>query len=1457
MKRYQQVLAGILFVLSSGSSMQAQNLSAAAFQSFEQLGNSQAHWVDVDGDGWLDLYLTGKDALGNTKARLYQNNRNESFTEYAINLPATSSSQLHWTDVDGDGLQDVLMIGQKADGSRISQLYKNKGARNFELWHSFPYLSSGGARWADFNSDGSQDLLLWGIDGSGSVLTKLYARQEESWVEQSHNLPSLYRADVNLLDYDLDGRPDVLLSGLDALGRRLSGLYRQDGDFRFSDTNLAFSQLSTPILATGDLNADGRPDVVMSGLDESSTSVTHIYLNDGAAFQKLPFEPAGISNGSLSLGDLNNDGLPDILLAGYTNSSIYETYYYENRGNNTFQEEALGLEAVGRGSLALGDFNNDHSLDLFLTGNRNGSLPPIAKLYENITAPANSAPEAPAGLQALTTHDRLQLSWNAATDNGQTAAAGLSYRLYIGTAPGLQDVYFSNSLLSGSSARAGLGNLQQSAGLALEGLPEGRYFWSVQAVDNSYVTSAFAAEQSIVVCHDIFIGEDLTICPEEPLQFRFEAPGDQVNWYSTQQGALGSGASLEFSTAQTDTLVVEVVRALGCTRYDSLVVNVLPQPSLNLGPDLQLCMGELLELNVGESYDSVNWFLPNGTSLAEDSPALSYSIETDVSLIAEVWNEAGCAYYDTLFVKALALPTVNLGADQAICSGDLLTLDVGTGYEEVNWFLPNGTSLGNDPVLNLEGLVDSEIIVEVFNAAHCVQYDTLQMTVLPRPGVSLGADREVCMNDTLNLDVGESYARVNWFLQDGSLLAEGSPVLNFPVKENFSLVVEVFNEEECPAYDTLNITSLARPQVNLGEDRNVCSGDFIELDAGEGYANVNWFLADGTLLQDSTQTLSYQITEDVALVAEVWNELGCPNYDTLTAYVLDRPLAILGDDRRICLGETLHLDAGEGHEAVNWFLADGTLVLEDSRTLDWVVAENDSLVVEVINTQGCPAYDTLFVEALPLPEISLGADQGICHGDSIYLNAGEGYTTVNWYLVNGILLSENTPAFQYRILEDVELVVEVFDGESCRNLDTLRVQSLARPLIDLGPDQEACYGSELLLSLPDTYTKIGWYTLSGDTLAQDVFGLDYTVWATDTLRVEVFNEAGCPSADTLIIRMNELPVADAGPDQVFCVGSSPRLGGEYAATEGLQFRWEPAVYLDNPGVLHPLATVQETTTFYLTVTNSNGCIQRDSLTLHQDSPSQVNPGADRYICLGESTQLGGEPTATGSTFAYSYEWSPTYSLDDAASPNPMASPMETTTYQLISRTGECVVDTAWVTIEVKPLPVITLTEDLSLGFGESTLLQASGGETYYWYPQTGLDNYSIPNPVAAPAKTTEYHVVVTDSLGCQNEASVMVYVKNDLYIPNTFTPNGDGQNDTFMVYGNGVQEISLSIYNRWGKLIYQTTEVEAAMSRGWNGTVNGEIQETGIYQWSIKGRHFDGSPLQFKGNQTGTFKLIR
>lgn len=568
----------------------------------------------------------------------------------------------------------------------------------------------------------------------------------------------------------------------------------------------------------------------------------------------------------------------------------------------------------------------------------------------------------------------------------------------------------------------------------------------------------------------------------------------------------------------------------------------------------------------------------------------------------------------------------------------------------------------------------------------------------------------------------------------------------------------------------------------------------------------------------------------------------------------------LGPDQAICRGEKIFLQQGAGTDVVNWYSKNHGTTPVASNTFAYAqtIIADDEIVAEVTKSYGCTLYDTILVSVKELPLTLLEPQYRVCLNEELNLTAGSEGDIVNWWISGAqdpVLTNKRT--FSQKVEETFTLKVEVTDPTGCKSFQDVDILPYELPVVSLGNDQEVCLGTEVNLQLPDQYSGISWYSAAKGVLAEEGISYKHTALHTDTLWVKVQNASGCVNYDTLIIKVNELPLADAGADKIFCVGSSVEIGGTYASVEGLQFAWEPAAFLSDAHILNPLATVKETTTFYLTVTDGKGCVNYDTLTLYQDAPTVINTGKDRYICLGESTLLGGEPTATGSEFAYTYQWSPEASLDNPASANPVASPQETTTYQLVTFSGSCVVDTSWVNIEVKSLPVITLTEDLTIGFGESVTLEASGGSSYYWYPQTGLDNYSIPNPVASPAKTTDYFVVVTDAEGCESEAKVVVYVKNDLYIPNLFTPNKDGNNDSFQVYGNGIKEIIFSIYSPYGKLIFQTTDVETAMGKGWDGSVNGVLQESGIYQWSIKGVHFDGKPLQFKGNQSGTFKLIR
>lgn len=154
--------------------------------------------------------------------------------------------------------------------------------------------------------------------------------------------------------------------------------------------------------------------------------------------------------------------------------------------------------------------------------------------------------------------------------------------------------------------------------------------------------------------------------------------------------------------------------------------------------------------------------------------------------------------------------------------------------------------------------------------------------------------------------------------------------------------------------------------------------------------------------------------------------------------------------------------------------------------------------------------------------------------------------------------------------------------------------------------------------------------------------------------------------------------------------------------------------------------------------------------------------------------------------------------------------------------------------------------------GQPITLYGSGGELYKWSPSAGLSADDVPNPIATLYRDAEFVLTASTSAGCATSDTVRikVYKGPAFYVPSAFTPNGDGLNDRFQFVAVGMQRIDLfHIYNRFGQLVYSSTDVRG----GWDGRLNGVLQAAGTYVWMISGEDFNGKK-QFK---KGTVTLIR
>ena len=212
--------------------------------------------------------------------------------------------------------------------------------------------------------------------------------------------------------------------------------------------------------------------------------------------------------------------------------------------------------------------------------------------------------------------------------------------------------------------------------------------------------------------------------------------------------------------------------------------------------------------------------------------------------------------------------------------------------------------------------------------------------------------------------------------------------------------------------------------------------------------------------------------------------------------------------------------------------------------------------------------------------------------------------------------------------------------------------------------------------------------------------------------------------------------------------------------------------------------------------------------------------------------------ASGGT---SYQWSPAASLNDATIAMPISTINSTTTFTVIisNSTTVCPADTLTLTVIIDSKPNVDAGMDDTIILGSGTTLNATGTGTFNWSPSTGLNNTSLPNPVATPDQTTTYTVTLTDLNGCKNSDAVTIWIIDDdspcnvdlFFVPNAFTPNNDDNNDILKVYADANMElVRFMIYDRWGSQMFYTEDI----SQGWDGSFQNSDMNSGVFVYYLE-----------------------
>lgn len=475
-----------------------------------------------------------------------------------------------------------------------------------------------------------------------------------------------------------------------------------------------------------------------------------------------------------------------------------------------------------------------------------------------------------------------------------------------------------------------------------------------------------------------------------------------------------------------------------------------------------------------------------------------------------------------------------------------------------------------------------------------------------------------------------------------------------------------------------------------------------------------------------------------------------------------------------------------------------------------------------------------------------------------------GYSHQNHVVLNGnalaiqfpnIYLSDSTTSvdsskgfFQYRIkpLPGLSCGNEIhntasiyFDFNDPITTNTTTNSAPKSPVAAALSDTTVCHSSSIVFNITSLGNTINWYDASNTLInVGNSFSIN-NINASTIIYTQIVSPSGCGSSMEPI-NISVLPLLSSpllSLSDTLCYTDSLSLSASTVA--GWNYNWSgPSGFISSmeDPLLDSLSSQNNSGTYNLYISNGQCVSDTSTVYIQIDSLPLIFVTNNPYICLGDSIDLHATGNlnnivwGTGETNEYIF-----------------VKPTQTTLYT-VSGSNTCGSATQNIIVTVHTPPT-AIASDAVLIQGESTQLNAFGGNNYYWYPDNGLSCSDCSNPTIAITQDQHYSVIVTDTNGCSDTADVFVKVveeTNTVYIPNSFTPNNDGLNDEFKISGKNINNVQTIIYGRLGDVVFESNDMNA----GWDGTYKDKNMSPLVFIYLVKVTFNDGDVKKYKGTIT-------
>jgi PKD repeat protein/predicted nucleotidyltransferase len=1021
-------------------------------------------WGDFDNDGYLDILTTNID-----KTRIFRNSGNNSFIEQInISLPGSRFSTAKCGDLDNDGDLDIILVLEssyfdilqgKVIHTGYSKVFRNDSFVFNEVDASLIGVYQGSLDLGDYDNDEYLDILLTGVANDESIITKLYHNNKDcTFTEQTGlSLTGVFQSSSVWGDCDNDGDLDILVSGsIDNNYNTISTVYLNVGDNSFSELpNINLPGLRLASIIWFDYDNDGDLDILLTGISEFSK----IFCNQGNnVFTELSsvLLPS-VTGSSVDAGDYDNDGFLDLILTGYTSGLQTASKVLCYKGNNRFYEQTnLDLAGSPYTSIGWADYDNDGDMDVLIS----------SRIYRNnIFMKAgsylpNKKPESPEKLISEGEPNRVKLFWSSVRSD-ETSYRAMTYNVRIGSSQTRVDICSPNSrLIDGYSKTISKGNAELDTSFYINNLIPGKYYWSVQSVDQGYMGGEWSAIDSFVVKNlQPFFSSD-EVCLGFPTRFTDQSvstDGISLWYWDFNDGKTSSDQNPSHIYSSSGTFNVKLIITDINGLKDSLVqaVIVKPKPLADFSAPA-VCQGTAATITNttnknGLTISSWYWDFGDGqTSLIEQPPAHGYLGAAEYTVQLKALANNGCM--DTISKKvtvgAYPVAAVTANAPLSFCKGDSVTLSVPHNADYTyTWKMDNAALTGgisNKYVAKITGNYTVDVVntkASCFTTSSAVAIVSQNAPVAPLISSS-GGDLTFCQGDSSVLNVTNTTGcTYQWKLNGGAV---GSNSNQFIAKNSGTYTLIVTNSAGCSVSSTNSVVVTVNPLPVVGAlalegRKKFCSGEsaILSIPATTGYT-YTWKNSDGII--GGVSANSYAVKASGTYTLEVSTSAGCKvSTDPVTLEVVQQPVKptidYAGYTKGMCPGENpikLSIDEVVSDYTYRWY-KNGTPL--SSKTFI-EITDGAKYQLEAVKDICASLRDSVsieFKETLPRPEI-------IAKGTAVwYLSTASQANYYKWYFNSNIIPGAgNSVYIAGQVLGIYRLAISD-DGNCYSFSDTIRI----------------------------------------------------------------------------------------------------------------------------------------------------------------------------------------------------------------------------------------------------------------------------------------------------------------------------------------------------------------------------------------------------------------------------------